>query len=65
MAWGDHRTFVELHAKDRKALSSYSPAVELRVDGTRHKGPPRTWTPINLSKTSWGARVEFSPLKAL
>jgi len=19
MAWGDHRTFVELHAKDRKA----------------------------------------------
>ena len=21
MAWGDHRTFVELHAKDRKARS--------------------------------------------
>jgi hypothetical protein len=32
MAWGDHRTFVELHAKDRKAETPMA-TVEWEIRG--------------------------------
>ncbi len=45
MAWGDHRTFVDLHAKDRKVTGALVAVVEFLNDWSTGFPPGATYPP--------------------